>query len=223
MTQRYDGEQTKEDILMTAGKLFNEFGYKNTSIPMIVEQLDGLTKGAIYYHFKSKEAILDELMRHFMPSEDIITTIRNNKQLNGLEKIQELFLNAMFHQEIQKYLPFSPNLTKEPLLSLNYLKITQSVFIPVITDFIKEGNQDKSLNVIHPETISEIILFLLTTWYNTTLFTNSLDNFYQKMETSQYVLEKIGINILDEKVLDKIKQQINQGIEEMNHEESTEN
>ncbi|SLM86029.1 MULTISPECIES: TetR/AcrR family transcriptional regulator [Vagococcus] len=223
MKQRYDGEQTKEEILMTAGMLFNKYGYKKTSIPMIVNQLDGLTKGAIYYHFNSKEAILDELMRHFMPSEEVITNIRNNEQLNGLEKIQELFLNAMFHQDVQKYLPFSPNLTKEPLLSLKYLKITQDVFIPEITYLIKEGNQDKSLDVIHPETISEIILFLLTTWYNTTLFTNSLDNFYQKMETSQYVLEKIGINILDEKVLNIIKQQINQGIEEMKHEESTKN
>lgn len=213
MKQRYDSDQTKEDILLTAGKLFSQHGYTNTSIPMIVSELDGLTKGAIYHHFKSKEGILDELMRHFMPSETIISSIRQNDAFSGLEKIQELFLTAMFHQEVQKYLPFSPQLMKEPLLSLKYLKLTQTIFIPEITTFIKEGNEDKSIDAIHPEAISEVVLFLLTTWYNTTLFTNSLDNFYQKLETSQYILERIGVNVLNERVLNKIQTQINQGIE----------
>lgn len=223
MKQRYDAEQTKEDILFAAGQLFSHKGYKQTSIPDIVEQLDGLSKGAIYHHFKSKEAILDELMRHFMPSEEVIRTIRENEQLSGLEKIQRLFLEGMFHEEVQKYLGFSPELIKEPLLSLKYFKLTQEVFIPEITCFIEEGNDDGSINAPHPNLIAEIVLFLLTTWYSTTLFDSSLNNFYQKIETSQYVLEKIGVNVLDKNVLTQIQQKITERTEEPSHEKSAEN
>ena len=223
MKQRYDAEQTKEDILIAAGKLFSEQGYKKTSIQDIVNQLDGLSKGAIYHHFKSKEAILDELMRHLMPSEAVINSIRQNKQLTGLEKVQTLFLDAMFHEEVQKYLAFSPSFSQEPLLSLKHLKLTQEVFIPELSRFIEEGNQDGSIDTPHPELIAEIVLFLLTTWYNTTLFSNSVANFYKKLETSQYVLEKIGINILDETTISQISKRINQGIEDIKNEKSFKN
>ncbi|MEG0551199.1 MAG: TetR/AcrR family transcriptional regulator [Vagococcus sp.] len=223
MKQRYDGEQTKEDILMAAGALFNEKGYKQTSIQNIVDQLDGLTKGAVYHHFRSKEAILDELMRAFMPSNEILSSIRSDDSLTGLEKIQQLFLDAMFHVDVQKFLPLSPLLVKEPLLSLKHLKLSQTIFIPEISLFIKEGNKDGSINVPHPEQSAEVILFLLTSWYNTTFFTNSLDSFYSKLETSQYVLKKMGVNILDDSVISHIRQQINQGIEAINNEKSMEN
>lgn len=222
MKQRYDSEQTKEDILLVAGQLFNEKGYQKTAIQDIVNQLDGLSKGAIYHHFKSKEGILDALMRHFMPSEDIINDIRHNELLSGLEKIQLLFLEAMFHEDIQKYLHLSPELMKEPLLSLKYLKMTQSVFLPVITEFIEDGNKDGSLKVPHPSLISEVVLFLLTTWYNTTFFSNDLAVFDQKLETSQYVLEKMGVNVLDETTLNSIQKKIKQRTEEIQYEKSTE-
>lgn len=223
MKQRYDAEQTKDEILWAAGQLFSTKGYKQTSIQDIVQELDGLTKGAIYHHFKSKEAILDELMRHFMPSEIIIKSIQEDNNLNGLEKIQKLFLEGMFHKEVQKYLRFSPELIKDPVISLKHLKLTQAVFIPVISQFIEEGNQDGSISVPHPQLIAEIVLFLLTTWYSTTLFDNNLENFYQKVEISQYTLEKIGVNVLDENVLTSIQQKISERTEELQDEESTEN
>ncbi len=34
-------------------------GFDNTTIQDIVNEMDGLTKGAIYHHFKSKEEIME--------------------------------------------------------------------------------------------------------------------------------------------------------------------
>jgi AcrR family transcriptional regulator len=51
---------TRERILDVALELFNEQGYDRTSLRQIAERL-GLTKAALYYHFKSKEDILLEL------------------------------------------------------------------------------------------------------------------------------------------------------------------
>ena len=54
-------EVTVEKILDVAQRLFLEKGYDNTTIQDIVNELGGLTKGAIYHHFKSKEEIIDAL------------------------------------------------------------------------------------------------------------------------------------------------------------------
>lgn len=52
-------EQTREQILDTATRLFLQQGYEHTTIQNIIDQLGGLTKGAVYHHFSSKEAILN--------------------------------------------------------------------------------------------------------------------------------------------------------------------
>ena len=54
-------EETVEKILQASRRLFLEKGYEQTTIQDIVDQLGGLTKGAIYHHFKSKEDIMDAL------------------------------------------------------------------------------------------------------------------------------------------------------------------
>ena len=51
-------EVTVEKILDVAQRLFLEKGYDNTTIQDIVDGLGGLTKGAIYHHFKSKRKLL---------------------------------------------------------------------------------------------------------------------------------------------------------------------
>ena len=56
-------EVTKETILKKSGVLFNTQGYKATSISNITDAT-GLTKGAIYRHFTSKDALEIETLTH---------------------------------------------------------------------------------------------------------------------------------------------------------------
>ena len=55
-------QSTRERILEVALRLFTEKGYDATSLREIAEEL-GVTKAALYYHFRTKEEILDSLMR----------------------------------------------------------------------------------------------------------------------------------------------------------------
>ncbi|SNQ46439.1 Transcriptional regulator, TetR family [Frankia canadensis] len=56
---------TRSRILAAAMSLFGEQGYAGTSVRDISERL-GVTKAALYYHFPSKETILDALLQPFM-------------------------------------------------------------------------------------------------------------------------------------------------------------
>jgi len=54
-------ERTRQQILETATRLFTELGYDATSLQMIADEM-GLTKAAVYYHFRAKSDILHAAM-----------------------------------------------------------------------------------------------------------------------------------------------------------------
>jgi AcrR family transcriptional regulator len=58
---------TEEKILKQAMRLFLERGYHGTSIDDITQAV-GLTKGALYWHFKNKEALLREIIERYEKS-----------------------------------------------------------------------------------------------------------------------------------------------------------
>ena len=60
LTRAEQARQTKENILGTALRLFAERGYDATSLQDIADEI-GLTKAAVYYHYRSKSAILQAL------------------------------------------------------------------------------------------------------------------------------------------------------------------
>lgn len=56
---------TKEKILLTAIKLFSKHGYDTVSLSKIAKEV-GITKPAIYYHFDSKEKLVEETFDFFI-------------------------------------------------------------------------------------------------------------------------------------------------------------
>ncbi|MEV3965685.1 TetR/AcrR family transcriptional regulator [Nocardia sp. NPDC050193] len=67
MVQRTSGidnrrTDTRDRILSVALRLFAEQGYANTTLREIAEEL-GVTKAALYFHFKTKEDILAAILR----------------------------------------------------------------------------------------------------------------------------------------------------------------
>jgi AcrR family transcriptional regulator len=54
-------ERTRQQILETAQRLFNEHGYDATSLQLIADET-GLTKAAVYYYFRTKAEIRHEIV-----------------------------------------------------------------------------------------------------------------------------------------------------------------
>lgn len=62
-----EAEKTRQDLLDAALEIFYHNGVTNTSLQAIAEQA-GVTRGALYWHFKNKEDLFDALFeRHFSP------------------------------------------------------------------------------------------------------------------------------------------------------------
>ncbi len=60
---------TRARIQQIAVELFTEHGYEGTSLREIAERL-GVTKAALYYHFKSKEDIIQSLVEDYQAQMD---------------------------------------------------------------------------------------------------------------------------------------------------------
>jgi TetR/AcrR family transcriptional repressor of nem operon len=55
-TRLYDPERTRERLLQAASREIYKWGFQSASLDTILASI-GVTKGAVYYHFKSKEAL----------------------------------------------------------------------------------------------------------------------------------------------------------------------
>lgn len=70
---------TRQEILDTALELFADQGYDKTSLREIAERV-GVTKAALYYHFRSKEDILVALMEPVASmQESVVTALRTGE------------------------------------------------------------------------------------------------------------------------------------------------
>ena len=84
-------EITKERILKQSGRLFNTLGYKATSLSDITKA-SGLTKGAIYQHFRNKGNLESETLTHL----SMIMFDHLRAQIKGKATAPEK-LKAIFH------------------------------------------------------------------------------------------------------------------------------
>ena len=71
-------------------------GYERTSLRDIIDGLGGLTKGALYYHFRSKEeiliAVVEDMSRENSAS---MKEIRDDPSLTGKEQIEKMFAQSL--------------------------------------------------------------------------------------------------------------------------------
>jgi TetR/AcrR family transcriptional repressor of nem operon len=79
-------EITKAKVLIEATNLFNTKGYKSTSLSDITDAT-GLTKGAIYRHFKSKECLEIEAFQKMMQAIFVSLNEKIKAQNNTRDKL----------------------------------------------------------------------------------------------------------------------------------------
>ncbi|MBR2570065.1 MAG: TetR/AcrR family transcriptional regulator, partial [Paenibacillus sp.] len=59
-----EADERRNEILDAADELFAQKGFDGTSTNDILEKV-GIARGTLYYHFKSKEEILDSLIERY--------------------------------------------------------------------------------------------------------------------------------------------------------------
>ena len=134
-----DAEQTRQDIIEAAMKVFNRQGYSPTKLSEIAKEA-GTTRGAIYWHFENKLHLYETLvtigladlrnriMRVLDKDDSFLTRIRiifyEFCNLNDLEKMQYQLVKDFFItvKVIEELRPVLKNVYATGLSLINLLK-----------------------------------------------------------------------------------------------------
>ena len=192
-------EVTVERILDVSQRLFLEKGYENTTIQDIVDELGGLTKGAVYHHFKSKEEIMDAVGDRMFFSNNPFEAVRGRTDLNGLQKLREAVRLNQSDKERVRLTAQSIPIAKSPRLLQEMIVSNRKVLTPYFLELIEEGNRDGSMHTDYPREIAELLPLLTSLWLLPSVYPASREQMKRKFLFLGEMLEKMGVPLMDDR------------------------
>ena len=190
-------ENTIELILAVATEQFLKNGYEKTKLSDIINGLDGLTKGAIYHYFDSKEDIFNEVANNIgKQNKSIFDAIKYSNDINGSEKITKLVSLSINNEIMETITSITPKLIHSPKLLTSFLEQMQKVTIPeYFIPIIKEGIEDGSIIADNPNELAELLAVLLNIWLNPLIFNTSKETLISKINLINICLNNFNIKI----------------------------
>lgn len=186
---RKEPEVRQQELMDAALELFSSVGYEKTMVNDIARKA-GVAKGTFFYHFPTKEAVLDAICMR--GGTELATSFYfQSNQLLALQKLQAFILLMFTPAPIDKLFD---RLWDERQLNLIYTtwhKQAQNIFNPILREIIKQGISEGTMQV---QFIDETIAFFWSTieclWDNIYL-NESTEMFQTKTLIAETVLERI--------------------------------
>ena len=206
MARNKHPEETVNLILDVAFRLFMEKGYEHTSIQDIIDHLGGLSKGAIYHHFKSKEDILVAVTNKITEeSNKMLDEVRDRKDLNGKEKLRTIFRESVFRPVQDEIFTVAPDLGNNPRLLFSIFQDTIEEVAPnYIQPIIEQGIADGSIQTDYPAELAELVIIVANLWTNPMIFNNSPEESYRKVMIFRQMMQGFGLDIVDDELLGRL-------------------
>lgn len=197
-------EVTLEKILEVSQQLFFEKGFDQTTIQDIVDRLEGLTRGAVYHHFKSKEDIMNALIDRMFLDNNPFVMLQNRTDLNGLQKMR---LAITMNQRDEERVPLSVQaipILQNPRILAGMIESNRKNLSPLWLAFINEGIADGSIQTGYAKELSELIP-LLELWLMPSIYPASAEEMIRKFEFMRDMLDKMGLPLFEEETVEQIK------------------
>jgi len=157
-------------------------GYQNTSVNLIIETL-GISKGAFYHYFKSKEQLLDALVELFV--DEVIAVVQpivERQDIDAVTKFNLFYKTGGLYKAdnldritvILKAIYDSNNILLRHKLNERSIKIT----LPYLKSIFEQGKQESLFQIDDPESVARLILQMAISIseYNAKLIIGIQDN-----------------------------------------------
>lgn len=203
-------EETVEKILEVSKQLFLEKGYENTTIQDIVDHLGGLSKGAIYHHYKSKEDIIIALSETLFVNKAPFLQVRNRDDLNGIEKMQEVIRLNYEYQETQKISNKILPLLENPRIFSIMIDEYRRNLSPLWLELLEEGIKDGSISTEYPRELSEVIPLLGDIWLYPTVYPATRKEIIHKLSFFKDMLVSMGVPVINNEIFELLVKKINE-------------
>ena len=151
-------EVRKNEILDAAERLFSARGFDKATVIDILTSA-GIAKGTFYYYFKSKEEVLDAIVkRRNDAGMERAKAIAQDPRLSPEEKITSVILAQQSQTAVEEeFIPVlhenANALLHEKVLSDSVIRLT-----PLLAEIVKDGITQKKFNTPFPAESVEILL-----------------------------------------------------------------
>lgn len=183
-------EERRNEIIETAGKLFEEKGYEQTQVQDIVNEI-GVAKGLFYYYFKSKDEVMEELADRY--ADAIIDAVNKliDKDITTFDKINRIF--QIFIDSAEKKFGIFMG-----ILNVKNGKTHERIFfnvgkkmVPLVTELILSGNDNGECNCSDPKFITEFLVSGLFNIMNQISPDEKIDYLKEKLPTIKTMILKL--------------------------------
>lgn len=161
-----DAAARRSEILDAAEKLFGTKGYDATSTGDILREL-GIARGTLYYHFKSKEDILDAMIDRLTQALAARAAgVLDRKDIPVLQRLtlmmQSLQVNNALGHEIMSQV-------HKPQNALMHQKMQERMLtavVPLVTSLLQEAREEGLCQTRYPEEVTEMTLLYASTVFD---------------------------------------------------------
>lgn len=204
MNREEKSKNSKEKIIQAAFSLFSSKGYDATSTQDIIE-LSGLSRGAMYHHFKSKEDILRNMTEGFYSHmNQFLENLAADTSLTTKEKMMKLIThnsddsthNQMAHFYWGEKIPFA---------LLEEVRFLNNVAAPCVCKILEQGVERNEYSCEYPLELAEILVFTVDILLDPTLFKRNYSEVCSRLDFLYLLLEKMEIPIMDKEGMNKFK------------------
>lgn len=162
-----EAEERKNEILDAADELFGQKGFDGTSTNDILEKV-GIARGTLYYHFKSKEDIMDALIeRYNVRMLGAAKEIAADRSIPVVERVIRTVMalnlsSGGSNEEIMEHI-------HKPQNALMHQKIQKSIIAgvtPILTEIVREGIEQGLFETPFPYECMEMAVIYANTVFD---------------------------------------------------------
>ncbi|HLZ84441.1 MAG TPA: TetR/AcrR family transcriptional regulator [Caulobacteraceae bacterium] len=152
------------ELVDIAEQLFLERGYERTTVNDVIDAA-GVSKGALYHHFRAKEDLLEAIAERFArQSLEAVDAVRADPSLNALERLNEMLTRMRaWKRETMPELRAMFSALLRPNNAVLYYRMVGAVFAaiaPSLTEVVAEGQREGVFDVADPALAAEAIISL---------------------------------------------------------------
>lgn len=199
-------EMTVQKILDTAERLFIEKGYDRASLQDIINAT-GLSKGAIYHHFSSKEDIFYSVCdRIGQRNAQVLSQVRDAPGMSGLEKLRAMFKASLQPERQAKMFCMMPYLMDNAKFLATEMR---SIFTEVVPEYveplIRQGMEDGSIRAEHPRELAEAMMMLSDVWINPIVQPTAPEEIRARCAIYNQLFQGFGVDgLIDQEIVDTL-------------------
>ena len=188
---RKEAEERKSEILDAAEELFAQKGFDGTSTNDILGKV-GIARGTLYYHFKSKEDIMDALIGRY---NDRLLGAAQEVAIDKSIPVDERMIRTLMALRVSggggKEIMAHIHKPQNALMHQKIQKVIINGVTPILTGIIREGIQEGRFNTPFPYECMEMMIAYVNAVFDDDMVSMSDEELASRIQALIYNTERL--------------------------------